>query len=359
MLVFDNIVYSLQKTGGVSRFWSKITEPYLNSAIFVERSDATANIYRQGLSLSRRYSDHPVFKIVSRYVNFNKRFATTPYIFHSSYYRVNNAQGAINVTTVHDLIYERFGFGMASKLHIAQKRRSLASADCIVCVSEHTRKDLHDYYPITLKKRVVVIPNGVDLCGGGGATTIPNDIKVASESGSYFLYVGHRGECKGFDRVYQALAHCPTDWRCIVVGDWLTVAEKASIRSAKLTDRVIPVGRVSDTALNFLYGHAKFFFFPSLYEGFGIPPLEAMKHGCPVLASNRSSVPEVVGDAGILFDPDDAGSLAAGVQNLLSSDIRDGLIQKGHVRAADFSWRRVVDTYRDLYDELLTLPRSR
>lgn len=359
MLVFDNIVYSLQKSGGVSRFWSKVTEPYLNSAIFVERNDATANIYRQGLSLSKKHSDHPVLKIVSRYVNFTKQFATEPYIFHSSYYRTNNIKGAINVTTVHDLIYERFGSGIGTKLHVTQKCRSLEASDVIVCVSEHTRKDLFDYYPFTKNKRVLVIPNGVDPVNVVSETELSSVVLSAAASAPYFLYVGHRGACKGFDRVYQALAHCPSDWRCIVVGDWLSATEMTAIQSLALMDRVISVGRVSDAALNYLYRHAKFFFFPSLYEGFGIPPLEAMQQGCPVLASNRSSVPEVVGDAGILFDPDDSGSLATGVHILLSSKIRVGLVQKGHVRAAEFTWRRVVDAYRDLYDELLTAPRAR
>ena len=354
MLVFDKIVYSLQKSGGISRFWSKITEPYLDCATFVERSDTTTNIYRREQHLAHRQPDHPLFKTLSRYRNFGKRFADEPYVFHSSYYRVNSAPGAINVTTIHDLIYERFGSGIGSHLHILQKRRALAAADCIVCVSEHTRKDLHEYYPVTRDKRVIVIPNGVDPSNTTDASMhIPSDLRTIADSNPNFLYVGHRGECKGFDRVYQALTLCPTDWRCVVVGDWLTESEKAAIESHGLTGRVISVGRVSDTSLTFLYGQARFLFFPSLYEGFGIPPLEAMQQGCPVLASNCSSVPEVVGDAAILFDPNDPGSIAAGIRELAFSGVRDLLIEKGHKRAAQFSWQSAVDAYRRLYEELL------
>lgn len=353
MLIFDNIVYSLQISGGVSRFWSKITEPHLNSSIFIERDDARDNIYRRMQTIKNLYPDHFLIKKISRYTNFRKFFSDTPYVFHSSYYRINSVPGVINVTTVHDLIYERFGSGIGCYLHIAQKRRSLAAADCIVCVSEHTRKDLHYYYPETRDKRVVVISNGVDQCKDGDTSTIPTAIKETAASSPFFLYVGHRGECKGFDRVYQALSYCPSGWRCVVVGDWLSAHEKAEIRSLGLTDRVIAVGRVSDVSLNFLYATAQFFFFPSLYEGFGIPPLEAMQHGCPVLASNRSSIPEVVGDAGVLFDPYDLGSLALGIESVMSRDIRNVIVAKGHLRVADFSWQRAVNAYRHLYDELL------
>ena len=351
--VFDNIVYSLQKSGGVSRFWSKITEPYLASATFIERDDATDNIYRQSQTLAVRRPDHPLFKRLARYLNMRKRFSSTPYIFHSSYYRVNRAPGAINVTTIHDLIYERFGGGLGQRIHVAQKRLSLSAADCIVCVSEHTRNDLYYYYPFTRDKRVLVIPNGVDPVAQAAPGPVGAAVAAAAAAGPYFLYVGHRGACKGFDRVAAALKLCNKDWKCVVVGDALQDAELAALAAAGVAGRVVGVGRVSDAELSFLYGKAEFFFFPSLYEGFGIPPLEAMQQGCPVLASNRSSVPEVVADAGVLFDPDDQASLAAGIARVTSPQGRQDLVEKGYLRAAAMSWDAAAEAYRTLYQELL------
>jgi len=355
MIVFDNIVYSLQRSGGISRFWSKITEPYLDSVPFIERADATGNLYRQAQQIANVLPDHKLFKTLSRYVNFRLEAGGAPHIFHSSYYRINRARGAINVTTIHDLIYERFGgLQVGSRLHIAQKRRSLAAADCIVCVSEHTRSDLYEYYPLTRDKRVLVIPNGVDPVPADVPAQAPGStVRAAAERGAFFLYVGHRGSCKGFDRVYQALKLCDSGIRCIVVGDSLQKHEQEDIAAAGLTDHVLSVGRVSDNDLAFLYSHAAFFFFPSLYEGFGIPPLEAMQFGCPVLASNRSSVPEVVGAAGVLFDPDDAASLEAGLARIQAPELRAGFINAGHERAAALSWQSATVQYRDLYAELL------
>lgn len=353
MLVFDNIVYSLQRSGGVSRFWAKITEPYLGRAQFLERDDATSNLYRREQQPAHRLPDHRLFKTLSRYVDFRLSFDGAPHIFHSSYYRLNRARNALNVTTIHDLIYERFGSGVGSRLHIAQKRRSLAAADCIVCVSEHTRADLYEYYPFTREKRVLVIPNGVDaIQPSTQPDAISNAVQSAIDAGDYFLYVGHRGSCKGFDRVYEALRLSP-GWRCVVVGGALEAQELADIRAAGLEGRVVAAGRVSDAELTLLYSRAGFFFFPSLYEGFGIPPLEAMQQGCPVLASNRSSVPEVVGDAGVLFDPDKRASLEEGLEKIKSAAARARLVQSGLSRAALFSWSAAVDQYRALYAELL------
>lgn len=354
MIIFDNIVYSLQKSGGISRFWSKITEPYLASGQFIERNDVTQNIYRHEQRPVNQLPDHRLPKPLARYLNFRLSLRDQTHIFHSSYFRVNRSPSAINVTTVHDLIYERFVSGLASRIHTAQKRQSLEVAECIVCVSEHTRKDLYEYYPITRDKRVLVIPNGVDaLATEAPDKSISMTVRQAADAGNFFLYVGHRGSCKGFDRVYQALRILGHQWRCIVVGAALEKQERADIAALGLEDHIMPVGRVSDAELAFLYKQADFFFFPSLYEGFGIPPLEAMQQGCPVLASNRSSIPEVIGDAGILFDPDDASSLEHGLSAILLPSIRDSLVKEGYQRANIFSWNSTVDQYRSIYTELL------
>lgn len=355
MIIFDNIVYSLQKSGGISRFWSKITEPHLSSAMFIERSDAPVNnLYRSKQELLNIEVEHKLPKFIGRYVNFHYSICRGKYVFHSSYYRANPVANAINVVTVHDLIYEKFSSGILSKIHIAQKQKALELADCIVCVSEHTRKDMLNYYPFVRDKYVRVIPNGVE----------PYASKVEMPGGElfsqkfagqqpYFLYVGHRGSCKGFNRVYQALKLCQLDMRCLVVGASFSRKEREEIENIGLSDRIINIGRVSDAELAILYSKANFFFFPSLYEGFGIPPLEAMLLGCPVLASNTSSIPEVVGDAGVLFDPMCLQSLKNGLSSIQTKDVRDRLVINGRLRAAEFSWDRASTQYNSLYLELL------
>ena len=356
-LVFDNVVYCLQRSGGVSRFWSKIIQPYIcdNSSLFIDRGECNNNIYRQDIKIAPKVCmrDH-LFPIkIARYLNFNQRFFDDKYVFHSSYFRINDVPGCLNITTVHDLIYEKFVSGIGSALHLHQKVVALHKSDCIVCVSEHTRKDLLEHYPFCSDKNIAIIPNGV---AGFYKSNLYTDLfqrKSIKGSKSYFLYVGHRGGCKGFSLILDVLDYLEGSLQCVVVGDPFTSDELIKVDAWVKKKNILNVGRVSDTELNELYSHASFFFFPSLYEGFGIPPLEAMMSGCPVLASNRSSVPEVVGDAAILFDPADLASLKSGLSRVLQADVREKLIALGTARADIFSWESVVQRYAALYSRLL------
>jgi len=352
-IVFDNIAFNLQRAGGISRFWSKIIDPYKSSpdARFIEHVGGGENIYRRQMALSASLQDHRLPVWIARYLNFSRRFFKEGFVFHSSYFRVNSAPGCANITTVHDLIYEKFGGRLGSPLHVIQKKTALRKSDCIVCVSDYTRKDLLEYYPFCSDKRVIVIPNGVD---GFYPFHVDADLfhrLNLKDDGSYFLYVGHRGSCKGFALIHDALDLLEGALQCVVVGSPFNQAELTEISKRGHQSKILHAGKVNDSELNCLYSHARFFFFPSLYEGFGIPPLEAMMSGCPVLASNRSSVPEVVNDAGVLFDPSDLGTLKNGLLRILQAEARKDLISRGLERASRFSWRSVVERYATLYSE--------
>lgn len=352
-LVFDNIVFSLQRTGGISRFWSKLVGRHAGnpSARFVEHA-SLINLYRERLALARHtiVPDHRLPLRVARYLDFRRGFDSEQHIFHSSYYRSNHHPSAINVATIHDLIYEKFESGLARAVHIRQKARALRLSDCLVCVSEATRRDLVEHYPFCNDKRVEVIPNGVDRA----QSVVFKPVLPAALTGRRFLlYVGHRGACKGFDRTYHLLRALPGDIACVVVGADFATEEVRAIAAYGLADRFVNLGRVDDTILSSLYAAATFFFFPSLYEGFGIPPVEAMQHGCPVLATNRSSVPEVVGDAALLFDPDDRDTMISHALSILSGADVEALRERGRIRAQILEWRHALDQYDALYSDLL------
>lgn len=238
-------------------------------------------------------------------------------------------------------------------MHKRQKSVVLRASDWIVCVSEHTKKDLLTYYPFCQDKPVSVIPNGVEGFAPVGFDDAFFHPLGVYEPGSYFLYVGHRGSCKGFDRVHDVLDELGDHLKCLVVGAPFTPEEENRIKERGQTVEFIHAGRVTDAQLNCLYSNARFFFFPSLYEGFGIPPLEAMQAGCPVLASDRSSIPEVVGNAGLLFDPDSLDSLKNALAEIMQKGRTSELIQRGRDRAAIFCWEKVIATYADLYVRIL------
>lgn len=351
-LVFDNIIFSLQRSGGGSRVWANIIRPHLQrpDCTIIEREGAVQNLYRKSLDIAAPRADHCLPLQLSRYVNFNSNFATSDrLIFHSSYFRVNRARKCINVTTVHDMIYEKFRSGPSAWIHKHQKWTALQNSEVIVCVSEHTKRDLLEFYPFCANKRLLVIPNGVDA-DKFAAVESPESTPSCRP---YFLYIGHRGHLKGFKLVFDALDRINSEFECVVVGDAFTDEENRAIAQRKLTERVRNIGRISDIELARQYAQASFFFFPSLYEGFGLPPLEAMAAGCLVVAADRSSVPEVVGDAAILFNPDDLDSLNAAMAKVGRDSIRQYLINKGFERVKHYTWAGASKAYAELYDELL------
>ena len=177
----------------------------------------------------------------------------------------------------------------------------------------------------------------------------------------YVLYAGNIKPHKNLERLIEAfhtlrqdpdLAHV----KLLIIGD--EISKYATLRRAvhryKLHKHVRFFGFVPDKTLAVLYRLARVFVFPSLYEGFGFPPLEAMASGTPVITSNVSSLPEVVGDAALLIDPLDPAAIANAMRRvLMDSDLRDDLRQRGLRRVQEFSWERSVRRVREIYDEVL------
>ena len=357
-IVFDNIIFGLQRSGGISRFWSNLIEigDVINSdnCHFIEPPNASENILRQKVKLNHSFPDRTIPVCVSRYLDFGSSFGLkSKYkcsVFHSSYYRLCKEPGVANITTVHDLIYEKFAHGYSKLAHVLQKRKALQWSDCITCVSENTKQDLFHYYPEIAGKDVRVIHNGVDGFEDQSRLGIFNVLKNEITPHTYFLYVGHRGVLKGFDKVFAVLRSYK-DIALIVVGSPFTPKETGKFQLHGFSRRVINVGTVNDFDLNVLYSNAKFLFFPSLYEGFGIPPIEAMMSRCPVIASSTSSIPEVVGDAALLFDPCSEDHLDKVVDEIRRDDARARLIKKGVERSKLFSWGAVRSKYADIYNE--------
>ena len=183
-------------------------------------------------------------------------------------------------------------------------------------------------------------------------TAAPGDVRPLAQP--YVLFVGMRAAYKNFDRLLDALAHSPqlpSDLRLACFGGGpLTPAERERIAAAGLAHRVHPFGG-GDHVLASLYAHASAFVYPSLYEGFGIPLLEAMHYGCPVLASRIACFVEVAGPAVLYFEPHDPEDLGGQLARLLSdSALRAGLVAAGKERERQFSWERcareTVDFYR-------------
>lgn len=272
------------------------------------------------------------------------------------------------VLTVHDLIAQKMAAlyqgkrsGARFRLERWLETRCLFGAAGLIAVSECTRRDLAELYGLA-PEAVRVIPEAADpglapLADPAARAAVL--ARLGLEPGKFFLYLGGIDQRKGLNVLLEALAALANEGRpetLALVGriadDRQYPALRAAIARLGLEDRVQELGYVPDADLPALFGECAAFVFPSLYEGFGLPPLEAMACGAPVVAARAGAVPEVVGSAGLLVEPGDAGGLARALLELsarpeLAADLR----ARGLRQAAGFSWRRTAQATLAVYRE--------
>ncbi|OBB97244.1 glycosyltransferase family 1 protein [Mycobacterium sp. 852002-30065_SCH5024008] len=275
-----------------------------------------------------------------------------PDIVHETYYAfkpVGKAQG--RVVTVYDMIYELFPeeFPNAQQWSAA-KRAAVDRADHIICISENTRRDLIRLFDID-PGRTSVVHLGYSM------TAEPNVTKADFRPGRpSLLYVGNRLGYKNFSTLLQAYSSSPIlrEFELVAFGGHpLLPGEQREIRRLGIGERV-RFESGSDRELAAWYQAASAFIFPSKYEGFGLPPLEAMSHGCPVVCSNAGSIPEVVGDAGVYFDPDSAEDLRVALERVATGEqLQADLRARGYARIAAFSWDKCAAETAQIYREII------
>ncbi|NQW93661.1 MAG: glycosyltransferase family 4 protein, partial [Polaromonas sp.] len=225
----------------------------------------------------------------------------------------------------------------------------------VICVSESTRRDAIDILGLSPEK-ITVVHHGFALMsiGGGKAVEISSQAIVRP----FLLYVGHRGGYKNFLGLLEAYASSKAltgsfDLVCFGGGP-LQADEVQAVHRLGLPEGKVLQLTGSDEILSSLYRTASAFIYPSLYEGFGIPPLEAMAHDCPVICSQTSSIPEVVGNAGEYFDPEDVESMRGAIERVMNSEaLRNTLTLNGRERLKQFSWDRCAAETYDIYKKLL------
>lgn len=343
-VVFDNIIYSLQHAGGVSVVWTNLIRraaQEIDDAAWLEYDNATANISRKTFSLPDdkimlRQSGCMKFK---RYINPRIKLSR-PFIFHSSYYRTCPNKQAINVTTVHDFTYEYYVADRIKRsVHCWQKYKAILNSDAIVCISENTKKDLLKFVPKASEDKIKVIYNGVD-----------DTFHTESDHsmGDFVLFVGKRDPYKNFDKIIEPVANCGL--KLMIAGHPLSEDETAKLESCGCDYRYL--GFVSNEELNHLYNHAVCLLYPSEYEGFGLPVLEAQKAGCPVVAYNASSIPEVIGDTPLLLNTLDRQTISDSIRLAQDQDKRFLIIENGLKNSARFSWDKMAQEYFQLYRSL-------
>ena len=264
------------------------------------------------------------------------------------------------ITTVCDMTWLRFPETMQARNFrrlTNGMERSVRAADRIITISEFSKREIMDLLSVP-EERIAVIP-----CAAHCTDVLESFDSLSAKYGirrPYLLYVGTIEPRKNLVRLLRAFEllkvrdHIPHQLVLAGGRGWNTEEFDTALAASSVKDSIIQTGYITESEKNTLYQNAEVFVFPSVYEGFGIPPLEAMHWACPVVAADAESLPEVVGDAAVLVNPLDEESIAEGIRKLLTdTEYADILREKGRQQETKYSWDRSAAILHDLCREML------
>ncbi len=369
-IVVDGIAYEKLTMRGVSRIFTETLPRMCDMSKDVRFALLTTNISRHPLVLP----SHPQIKHVSRFGAqrffqgrwlakvkndvrrqiFRNLSLQTPAlaIWHSTYYTLPYQWQGYNVLTVPDMIYELFPQLFNHPLDEpfrVQKQRCIEEADIIICISQSTADDLHAYYHFTRNKPTYVVPLACNDVFRR-LSDIENRYSPPTEK-KFILYVGSRYHYKNFDQFLRAYSawELNSEVDLVVVGGNWNKTERILINNLRLEESIHLLTSVEDDELNYLYNVALFFVYPSLYEGFGLPLLEAMRCGCPIVASKIPSTVEVAGNSPTYFEPNNLDAFVDALTTAAKLGRDSHQVQLGLKRSLDYSWEKSARITLDIY----------
>jgi len=367
-ILYDYQIFGLQRYGGISRYFYEIAKEidqkyYLDNKVniispfFINEyiNSLKRNSLVKGIKIK---GDRKIGKILN-YINkcispiLISQFKAD--ILHSTYYfdqsRFANFKGK-RIITIHDMIHELFPENFRnSKKVIRAKREAIELADHIICISENTRNDLIKIMNIKYEKTSVIHHGFLSF----KKITLKKNNNLQKP---YILFVGNRDTYKNFKNLllaYSSNNNLNRDFDLIAFGGGaFRNYELEFFKELKLKKSKIKYIEGNDNYLRDIYSEASVFVYPSLYEGFGLPPLEAMSCGCPVACSNNSSIPEVVGNAASFFDPSSISSISNSLESLLyDEEDQKKLVFAGYERIKDFGWDKCAKETFETYKKVI------
>jgi glycosyltransferase involved in cell wall biosynthesis len=362
IVTFDHYIFAMQQYGGISRYFARLseglTELGVNTNILAPYHQ---NRYLRGIShtsvFGKEIESHQskisrLRFLANSFLSDRQCRKLNPDIIHETYYTDRPLAGRpkARIVTVHDMIHEKFRSSFKKNDPTSKNKFTAVSrADHVICISQNTKSDLCELFSVP-EDKITVVHLGVDP-----ETTTLIEQKPVAGGRPYLLFVGNRGGYKNFNTLLRAFAsrkHISAEFDLIAFGGGpFNRTETALIRRLGLRSNCVQHVGGDDQQLQDLYRSAYALVFPSLYEGFGLPPLEAMVNGCPVISSDTSSMPEVIRDAAQYFSPSDTDSIADAIEAVTNDGSRrDELIRQGKKRLSAFSWEKCCAETLDVYN---------
>ncbi|MCF0058310.1 glycosyltransferase family 1 protein [Dyadobacter sp. CY356] len=367
-ILFDHQIYHYQNYGGISRYFYELSKGLLRldndcqNTIFLSENEFTTE---KSLYNSRKFipfefrGKGSIKKYLNQKVSENIIKKGKYDIFHPTYYDTYFLDGILGkrpfVVTFYDLIHEKFSHRYPDILTgfdqvLANRKKLLKEASAIIAISNSTKRDIIEYYGIDENRiHVTYLANSVNAAD--------SEVASANKLGDYILFVGNRGAYKNFNTFIEAIQPLLIKERNIKVicagGGAFQQNEISLLSSLNIQNQVSQVP-INDNSLASLYTNALLFAFPSLYEGFGIPVLEAFSNGCPTILSKVSSLPEIGEDAALYFDPENKENILEQVEKFIySPGLREEYKIKGLEQAKKFSWDLMSAQTLDIYKSIL------
>lgn len=365
-IVFGYQIFALQSYGGISRYFVRLAQGLLALG---EQIDVVAPIHRNrylkdlpsalvhGLEFERFFPKTARVVMLANHLLSKRKLAhIAADIVHDTYYSAAPLTPAAKgrVITVYDMIHEKYPANFSSRdLTTKYKRFAVAHADHVICISHSTKNDLCELFDVS-EHKISVVHLGFEKFEVHPSGSMLSKNKERP----FLLYVGSRGKYKNFERMLRAVALSPAlknNFDIVAFGGGVfSTAEHVLISQLGFSPGAVRQMGGGDAVLGNLYSQASAFVYPSIYEGFGLPPLEAMAHDCPVVTSNSSSMPEVVGDAGAYFAPFDIEAQAQAIADVVfDTQRRNTLIAAGRQRLVLFSWDRCARETQAVYQKVL------
>jgi len=361
-IAFDHQIFASQSYGGISRYFTRLAHELasvgddVNVVAPVHKNKYLLDLPKNNV-LGKYFNrfppkTHRIIGLLNQHLSSIKLSGDALDVFHETYYSKNPVacKTKARIITVYDMIHERFQQHFSPKDQTTkQKKDAIKRADHVISISESTKQDLCCLFDVDPCK-VTVVHLGFDDV----TQTHINKHATTTVEKPFLLYVGNRYGYKNFNSMLKAIAASKiikNEFDVIAFGGGaFSSAEKKLIHSLEFKAGTVRQISGDDSILWGFYQNAAAFIYPSLYEGFGIPPLEAMVHDCPVISGNTSSMPEVIGGAGEFFNPYDIDDQVNAIQNVVfSSERRKQLIAAGRERLKLFSWSRCASETRNVY----------